>query len=76
MEREDPIVNEIDEISDTAQSHDHTRTLDEYSPTNMPLSESEIKQDEARDTGHAGWVPRTTGNIGDLKPLPDPPAVP
>jgi hypothetical protein len=42
----------------------------------MPLSASEIRQDEAKDTAHEGWAPRTTENIGDMTPLPERPAVP
>ncbi len=55
---------------------DAVRKLSDYKPTNSPLSNSEIKQDEARDTGHEGWAPRTTENIGDLTPLPERPAEP
>ena len=49
------------------------RELSDYRSTNMPLSASEIKQDEARDTAHEGWTPRTTENIGDMIPLPEKP---
>jgi hypothetical protein len=45
--------------------------LSDYKSTNMPLSASEIEHDEARDTGHTGWAPRTTENIGDMVPLPE-----
>ena len=31
----------------------------------------EIAQDEAKDTEHLGWAPRTLENIGDMKPLPE-----
>ena len=51
---------------------DEPRKLSEYK--NLPLSKSQIEQDEARDTEHEGWAPRTTENIGDMKPLPEKPA--
>jgi hypothetical protein len=73
---EDVTVSTVDDVSDAAHSHDRPRTLGEYEPTNMPLSESEIEKDEARDPGHAGWAPRSTENIEDLLPLPERPAVP
>ncbi|HTW65350.1 MAG TPA: hypothetical protein VME17_12065 [Bryobacteraceae bacterium] len=71
MAEEDISVTTVDELSQVAHAHDRTRKLSEYSPTNMPLSASEIEQDEARDTKHCGWAPRTTENIGDLAPLPE-----
>jgi hypothetical protein len=40
------------------------------------LSASQIEQDEAKDTAHEGWGPRTTENIGDMKPLPELPKKP
>ena len=52
------------------------RKLSDYKPTNMPLSASEIHQDEAKDTAHEGWAPRTTENIGDMAPLPERPRYP
>ena len=55
---------------------DAVRKLSDYKPTNTPLSKSEIEQDEARDTEHEGWAPRTTENIGDITPLPEKPSVP
>jgi hypothetical protein len=74
-EQEDITVTTIDDLSDVAHTHDHPRKLSEYKPTNMPLSASQIEQDEAKDTEHAGWAPRTTDNIGDMTPLPErPPA--
>ena len=75
-EHEDVTVSTIDEVSTIAHSKDRPRKLSEYKPTNMPLSEAEIEQDEARDTAHEGWAPRTTENIGDLAPLPEKPAIP
>ena len=57
MAQEDLIVSINDES-------DKPRKLSEYKPTNMPLSQSQIEQDEARDTEHEGWAPRTTENIG------------
>lgn len=50
---------------------DQVRKLSEYKPTNLPLSADEIAQDEAMDTAHKGWAPRTTENIGDMVPLPE-----
>jgi hypothetical protein len=73
---EDVTVSIIDDLSDVAYAHDHPRKLSEYKPTNMPLSASQIQQDEARDTAHEGWAPRTTENIGDMTPLPERPAIP
>ena len=70
------VVNVVDEISDVAHAHDEPRTVGEYKPTNMPLSKFEIEQDEAKDTAHQGWAPRTPENIGDLTPLPEQPAKP
>jgi hypothetical protein len=52
---------------------DGPRNLSDYKATNMPLSASEIANDEARDTAHEGWAPRTTENIGDMIPLPEKP---
>jgi hypothetical protein len=52
---------------------DGPRNLSDYKATNMPLSASEIRHDEARDTAHEGWAPRTTENIGDMVPLPEKP---
>lgn len=77
-DKEDPITEEIDvstidDISDTAHRHTRARTLDEYSPTNSPLSKDEIDHGLARDKNHTGWAPRTTDDIGDLKPLPEKP---
>lgn len=74
--QQDVIVNGVDDLSQVAHTHDQARTLDEYKPTNMPLSADEIEQGEARDPEHHGWAPRTTENIGDLKPRPDPPTGP
>jgi len=45
---------------------DRTRTLGEFSRTNSPLSKVEIDQRRARQ-----WIPRTTHNIHDLKPIPE-----
>ena len=72
-EQEDLTVTIIDDLSQVAHSHDRPRKLSDYKPTNMPLSESEIEHDEARDTGQQGWAPRTTENIGDMIPLPERP---
>jgi len=72
-EHEDVIVSTVDDVSDVAHSQDRPRKLSDYKPTNMPLSKAEIEQDEARDTAHEGWAPRTTENIGDLAPLPEKP---
>jgi hypothetical protein len=69
MAEEDVTVSINDESNET-------RKLSEYRPTNVPLSKSQIEQDEARDTEHEGWAPRTTENIGDMKPLPEKPAKP
>ena len=74
MDQEDVTVSTVDDLSEVAHSHDRPRKLSEYKPTNMPLSKSEIDQDEAKDTAHEGWAPRTTGNIGDMIPLPEKPA--
>jgi hypothetical protein len=71
---EDVTVSTFDDLSQVAHDHDRTRKLEDYKPTNVPLSESQIEQDEARDTEHEGWAPRTTENIGDMKPLPEKPA--
>jgi hypothetical protein len=67
MAQEDLIVSINDES-------DKSRKLSEYKPTNMPLSQSQIEQDEARDTEHEGWAPRTTENIGNITPVPEKPA--
>lgn len=76
MEQEDVTVSTIDDLSQVAHSHDRPRKLSDYKSTNMPLSKSEIQQDEVRDTAHEGWAPRTTENIGDMLPLPENPALP
>jgi hypothetical protein len=68
---EDVSVTTVDDVSDVAHDHDRERKLSEYKPTNVPLSASEIAQDEAKDTAHEGWAPRTTENISDMKPLPE-----
>jgi len=73
MEQEDVTVSTIDDLSQIAHSHDRPRHLSDYKSTNMPLSKSEIQQDEVRDTSHEGWAPRTTENIGDMVPLPEKP---
>lgn len=73
---ENVIVNLADDVSDAAHDRDQPRKLTEYRPTNMPLSKFEIEQDEARDTAHKGWTPRTMQNIGDLVPLPEKPGPP
>jgi hypothetical protein len=65
MSEEDVSVTTVDDSSD------RPRKLSEYKPTNLPLSADEIEQDEARDTAHEGWAPRTTENIGDMVPLPE-----
>jgi hypothetical protein len=75
-ETEDVIVTNLDDVSDVAHSKDVPRRLSEYKPSNVPLSEAEIAQNEARDPGHAGWGPRTTENIGDMVPLPEKPGPP
>ena len=75
-EHEDVTVSTVDDVSGVAHSKDRPRKLSEYKPTNVPLSEAEIEQEEARDTAHEGWAPRTTENIGDLVPLPEKPAIP
>jgi hypothetical protein len=69
MAEEDVLVSIDDESNEP-------RKLSEYKPTNLPLSKAEIEQDEARDTEHEGWAPRTTENIGDMTPLPEKPAIP
>jgi predicted transcriptional regulator len=68
-DEEDVSVTTIDDLSDVAS--DRQRKLSEYKATNLPLSASEIAQDEAKDTEHSGWAPRTLENIGDMKPLPE-----
>jgi hypothetical protein len=75
-EQEDVSVSTFDDLSEVAHTHDRERKLSEYKPTNMPLSASEIAQDEAKDTEHLGWAPRTLENIGDMKPLPERPTEP
>jgi hypothetical protein len=65
MPEEDVSVSTVDDASD------RPRKLNEFKPTNVPLSADEIAQDEAKDPGHEGWAPRTTENIGDLVPLPE-----
>lgn len=70
------IVNDYDEISDVVRKHDEPRKVGEYKPTNAPLSEAEIEEDERKSGGKPGWGPRTTKNIGDLKPLPERPPKP
>ena len=69
MAEEDVIVS-IDDESDAA------RKVSDYRRTNVPLSKSEIEKDEAKDTEHEGWAPRTTENIGDMKPIPEKPTLP
>ncbi|MGP0073941.1 MAG: hypothetical protein ACLPWF_18665 [Bryobacteraceae bacterium] len=69
MAEEDVVVSINDES-------DEARKLSEYKPTNVPLSKDEIEQDEARDSQHEGWAPRTTENIGDMTPLPEKRAIP
>lgn len=73
MTEEDVIVNDKDELFHTSHDHEPPRKLGEYKVTNLPLSQAEIKRDEARDTHHEGWGPRTTKNIGDMTPLPEKP---
>jgi len=73
-EQEDVTVTIIDDLSDVAHAHDRPRKLSDYKATNMPLSASQIEQDEAKDTAHQGWAPRTTENIGDMTPLPERPS--
>ncbi len=75
-EPEDVDVNAIDDLSDVAHSRGRVRKLSEYKPTNVPLSQSEIEDDEAKDPEHTGWGPRTTENIGDMVPLPEKPGPP
>jgi hypothetical protein len=67
MEQDDVTVTTI---------QDRPRNLGDYKSTNMPLSKSEIKNDEDRDTEHQGWAPRTLENIGDMRPLPEKPRQP
>ena len=76
MAEEDITVSTFDDLSDVAHDHDVQRKLSDYKPTNLPLSKSQIEQDEARDTAQEGWAPRTTENIGDMTPLPEHPAKP
>jgi hypothetical protein len=76
VENEDVTVSTLDDVSDVAHDHDRLRKLSEYRPTNVPLSKAEIEQDEARDTAHTGWAPRTPENIGDMVPLPEKPGPP
>jgi hypothetical protein len=73
MDQEIVTVTTVDDLSDVAHSKDRPRNLSDYKSTNMPLSASEIEQDETRDTAHEGWAPRTTENIGDMIPLPEKP---
>ena len=68
-EQENVSVSIIDDLSDAVP--DRQRKLSEFKSTNMPLSASEIAQDEAKDTGHLGWAPRTLENIREMKPLPE-----
>jgi hypothetical protein len=75
-EQEDVTVSTFDDLSDAAHDHDEVRRLSDYKPTNVPLSASVIEQDEAKDTEHQGWAPRTTENIVDMKPLPEHPTEP
>jgi hypothetical protein len=70
-EKEDVSVTTIDNLSDVAHTQGRPRKLSEYKATNTPLSASEIAQDEAKDTEHLGWAPRSTENIADMKPLPE-----
>lgn len=75
-QEEDVIVNIEDDIFHQSRDHDAPRRISQYKPTNMPLSKFEIEQDEARDTAHKGWAPRTPQNIGDMVPLPEKPGPP
>ena len=75
MDEQVVTVTTVDDVSDVAHSKDRPRNLSDYKSTNMPLSASEIEHDEARDTAHEGWAPRTTENIGDMIPLPEKPAL-
>jgi hypothetical protein len=76
MPEEDVTVTTFDDLSDVGHSQGRPRRLSDYKSTNMPLSASEIGQDEAKDTAHEGWAPRTTENIGDMIPLPEKPSTP
>ncbi len=69
MAQENVTVSTVADLSGGAP--DRPRNLAEFKSTNMPLSASEIAQDEARDSEHLGWAPRTLENIGDMTPLPE-----
>jgi hypothetical protein len=69
MPEEEDVTVSIDDESQV------TRKVSDYKPTNTPLSKPEIKSDEAKDTEREGWAPRTTENIGDMKPLPEKPTL-
>jgi hypothetical protein len=52
---------------------DRSRKLGEFEPTNSPLSAADIerRRDEPGKTQKDEWVPRTTGNIDELAPIPE-----
>jgi hypothetical protein len=60
------------DIADDA-TEDRPRQLGEFKPTNSPLSKTDLDRrvhDPAKKQNQ-GWVPRSTGNIGELTPIPD-----
>lgn len=74
MKDENLCVDRTDELTVAGGWRaDRVRTVGEYRETNMPLSRFEIEwRDRLRGPAEpGGWVPRTTGNIGDLTPLPE-----
>jgi hypothetical protein len=65
-------ISSTDELSvaDGAAA-DRIRKLDEFKPTNSPLSANDLQYWRTREQRTHGWVPRTTGNISELVPIPE-----
>ncbi|HLH00651.1 MAG TPA: hypothetical protein VKX49_30375 [Bryobacteraceae bacterium] len=67
MKFEDVPVNNTDELTEEGgRRADRVRTIGEYSPTNMPLSEHELV---LRSRLGTHWVARTPENIAEITPL-------
>jgi len=69
--RHDFPVSSTDDVG--AVTTEPPRDLEEFKPTNSPLSAADLKyqRDRPRKKRKQGWVPRTTENIGELTPIPE-----
>src|SRR5690242_9918265 len=76
-EKDDFPVSSTDELTidpeDSGTPANRSRKLGEFKPTNSPLSAADLehRRDDPSKKRKQEWVPRTTENIGEPRPIPE-----